>query len=100
MPLSRRCSVLAFQLPEQCKIGWLVFFRQPQFIPRKVVPMDDFSLDRPLDIGKRVFRIPVTGEFASRYADARALQVNTHSLCCANTFSSVTAKKAWPKTVG
>jgi len=61
-PLFDRRSVLAFQLPEQRKIGCLVLFRQAQFIPRKVVAVDYFSLDRPLDIGKRVFRISVAGE--------------------------------------
>jgi hypothetical protein len=49
-------------LPEQRKIGCLLLFRQSQIIPRKVVAVDDFSLDRPLDIGKRVFRISVAGE--------------------------------------
>ena len=39
IPLSHRRSVLAFQLPEQRKIGCLVLFRQAQFIPRKVVPV-------------------------------------------------------------
>lgn len=62
IPLSHRRLVLAFQLPEQRKIGCLLFFRQAQFIPRKVVAVDYFSLDRPLDIGKREFRIPVAGE--------------------------------------
>jgi len=62
IPLSHRRPVLAFQLPEQCKIGCLLLFRQAQFIPRKVVAVDYFSLDRPLDIGKRVFRISVAGE--------------------------------------
>jgi len=60
--LSYRRPVLAFQLPEQRNIGCLVLFRQAQFIPRKVVAVDYFSLDRPLDIGKRVFRISVAGE--------------------------------------
>jgi len=62
IPLSHRRPVLTFQLPEQCKISFLSFFRQAQFIPRKVVAVDYFSLDRPLDIGKRVFRISVAGE--------------------------------------
>jgi hypothetical protein len=62
IPLSHRCPVFAFQLPEQRKIGCLLLFRQAQFIPRKVVAVDDFSLDRPLDIGKSVFRISVAGE--------------------------------------
>ena len=62
IPFSRRRPVLAFQLPEQRKIGCLLLFRQSQFIPRKVVAVDYFSLDRPLDIGKRVFRISVAGE--------------------------------------
>ena len=62
IPLFHRRPVLAFQLPEQRKIGCLLLFRQAQFIPRKVVPVADFSLDRPLDIGKRVFRISVAGE--------------------------------------
>jgi len=62
IPLSHRRPVLAFQLPEQRKIGCLLLFRQAQFILRKVVTVEDFSLDRPLDIGKRVFRISVTGE--------------------------------------
>ena len=59
---SHRRSILAFQLPEQRKIGCLLLFRQAQFILRKVVPIEYFSLDRPLDIGKRVFRISVAGE--------------------------------------
>ena len=62
IPLSHRRPVLAFQMPEQRKIGCLLLFRQAQFIPRKVVAVDYFSLDRPLDIGKRVFRISVAGE--------------------------------------
>ena len=62
IPLSHRRPVLAFQLPEQGKIDCLLLFRQAQFIPRKVVPVADFSLDIPLDIGKRVFRISVAGE--------------------------------------
>ena len=57
IPLSHRRPVLAFQLPEQRKIGCLLLFRQAQFIPRKAVAVDYFSVDRPLDIGKRVFRI-------------------------------------------
>ena len=57
IPLSHRRPVLAFQFAEQRKIGCLLLFRQPQLIARKVVAVDDFSLDRPLDIGKRVFRI-------------------------------------------
>ena len=61
-PLFRGRPVLAFQLPEQYEIGCLLLFCQAQFIPRKVVPIDDFSLDRPLDIGKRVFRISVARE--------------------------------------
>ena len=60
--LCRRHPILAFQLAEQRKIGCLLLFRQSQLIPRKVVAVDDFSLDRPLDIGKRVFRISVAGE--------------------------------------
>ena len=62
IPLSNWRPVLAFQLPEQRKIGCLLLFRQAQFIPRKVVAVEYFSLDRPLDIGKRVFRISVAGE--------------------------------------
>ena len=62
IPLSHRRPVLAFQLPEQGKIGCLLLFCQAQFIPRKVVPVADFSPDRPLDIGKRVFRISVAWE--------------------------------------
>ena len=62
IPLAHRRPVLAFQLPEQRKIGCLLLFRQPQFIPRQVVLLGYFSLDRPLDIGKRVFRISVAGE--------------------------------------
>jgi hypothetical protein len=62
IPISNRRPVLAFQLPEQGKIGCLVLFRKAQFIPRKVVAVDYFSLDRSLDIGKRVFRISVAGE--------------------------------------
>ena len=62
IPRSHRRSVFAFQLPEKREIGCLLLFRQAQFIPRKVVPVADLSLDRPLDIGKRVFRISVAGE--------------------------------------
>ena len=62
IPLSHWRPVLAFQLPEQHKIGCLLLFRQAQFIPRKIIAVDYFSLDRPLDIGKRVFRISVAGE--------------------------------------
>jgi hypothetical protein len=62
IPLSCWRSVLAFQLPEQRKIGSLLLFHQAQFIPRKVIPIDYFSLDRPLDIGKCVFRISVAWE--------------------------------------
>jgi len=57
IPLSHRRPVLAFQLLEQSKIRCLLLFRQAQFRPRKAVAVDYFSLDRPLDIGKRVFRI-------------------------------------------
>jgi len=39
-----------------------LLFCQAQFMRRKVVPIDDFSLNRPLDIGKRIFRISVAGE--------------------------------------
>jgi hypothetical protein len=62
VPLSHRRPVLAFQLPEQRKIGSLLLFREAQLIPRKVITIDYFSLDRPLDIGKRVFRNSVAGE--------------------------------------
>jgi hypothetical protein len=62
IPLCHRSPVLAFQLREQRKIGFLLLFRQAQFMPRKVVAVDYFSLDRSLDIGKRVFRISVAGE--------------------------------------
>jgi hypothetical protein len=62
IPLCHRRPVLAFQFSEQGKIGCLLLFRQAQFIPRKVVAVDYFSLDRPLDIGKCVLRISVAGE--------------------------------------
>jgi hypothetical protein len=62
IPLSHRRPVLAFQLPEQGKIGCLLLFCQAQFIPCKIVAVAYFPLDRPLDIGKRVFRISVAWE--------------------------------------
>jgi hypothetical protein len=62
IPLYHRRLVLAFQLPEQRKFRCLLLFRQAQFIPRKVVTVDYFSLDRPFDIGKRVFRISIARE--------------------------------------
>ena len=62
IPLAHRRPVLAFQLPEQRKIGCPLLFCQAQFLLRKVVAVDYFSLDRLLDIRKRVFRISVTGE--------------------------------------
>lgn len=62
IPLSHRRPVLAFQMPEQRKISCLLLFRQAQLIAREIIAVDDFSLDRPFDIGKRVFRISVAGE--------------------------------------
>jgi hypothetical protein len=62
IPLYHRLPVLAFQLREQRKIGCLLLFRKAQFIPCKVIAVDDFSLDRPLDIGERIFRISVAEE--------------------------------------
>jgi hypothetical protein len=62
IPLSHRRPVLDFRVPEQRKIGCLLLFRQAQFISRKVAMVAYFSLNRPLDVRKRVFRISVAGE--------------------------------------
>lgn len=62
IPAFLPCPVLTFQLPEQRKIGCPLLFGQAQLIPRQVISFVDFSLNRPLGIGKRVFRISVAGE--------------------------------------
>ncbi len=75
IPLSRRRPVLAFQSHKQRKIDCLLLFRQAQVIPRKVVAVDYFSLDRPLDIGKRVFRISVAGESQRMFEEPHVIPI-------------------------
>ena len=69
IPAFLPCPVLTFQLPEQRKIGCLLLFGQAQLIPRKIISFADFSLNRPLGIGKCVFRIAVTRESQSVFQE-------------------------------
>jgi hypothetical protein len=50
MQLSNQRPVIALQFSEKHKISCPLLFRQAQFISPQVIPVNNFSLDRPFDI--------------------------------------------------